>query len=67
VFADEEVAVLGDVEVIDRLNLVGLNGLDSGGPSDSTDDVAGLEVAGYGPALAGFPEPVDAGGDDRLL
>lgn len=36
VLADEEVAVLGDVEVIHRLDLVGLNGLNSGGPSDKS-------------------------------
>ena len=44
-----------------------LDGRHPGHPAEGPDRVAGLEVAGHDPALAGLPEAVDAGGDDRLV
>ncbi len=35
-------------------------------PPEGAEDIARLEVADHGPALAGLPEAMDAGGDDRL-
>ena len=55
------------LEVEDGLDAVGLDRRDLGDAAERPEPVAGLEVAGHDPALAGLPEPVDAGGHDRLL
>src|SRR4051794_18538324 len=65
--ADEEIVAAGDAEVEDGLDAVGLDRPDLGDPADRPEPVAGLQVARHDPALAGLPEPVDAGGDDRLF
>ena len=62
----EKVAVLGDVEIENGLVLVGLDRFDRDRPADHPQSIAGLELAGHRPALAGFPEAVDAGRDDRF-
>src|SRR3954451_1391783 len=66
-FADEEALPVGDFEVVDRLDGVGLDGHDASGPAEGAEGVAGFQVAGHDPALARLPEAVDAGGADRLV
>ena len=64
--ADHEVAVLGDVQVIDHLGGAGLDRVDGREAAEHAEAIAGFQVARHGPALAGLPEAVDAGGDDRF-
>ena len=64
--ADEEVVILGDVEVEHRLDRPRLDRLDGGQAVEQPERVARLEVARDHPALAGFPEAMEGAADDRL-
>jgi hypothetical protein len=56
--ADEEGAGAGDVEVIERLDRVGLDAIDPDDAGEGAEGVAGLEFSGLGPAEVSTPEPV---------
>ena len=60
----KEALAVSDFRVEDRLDRVVRHGIDGDQPADGAHEVAGLEVMGHRPALAGPPEAVDAGGDD---
>jgi hypothetical protein len=64
--ADEEIAILGDVEVKYGLNTVLVDDGDPGDPADGSERVARFQVAGLDPAPAGRPETVEGAADDRL-
>ena len=64
--ADEEIPLVGNREVVHHLGLGGLDRFDPGQAGDRSDLIAGLQIAGHFPALAGQPEAMDAGGEDGV-
>ncbi len=62
--ADEEIAIRGDVEIINRLGCVGLDRRDFNDSTHHANPIARFQVAGHCPAFAGFPETMNAGRHD---
>ena len=62
----EVVAVLGDLQIENRLDAGVLNRIDRDDTADCSHAIADLELTGHDPALAGFPETVNSGHHDRV-
>src|SRR5262249_17903295 len=62
----EEIAIAGNLEVVDRLRGTRLDRLDLGHTTHHSHAVATLQIAGHRPTLADFPEAMDSGRNDRF-